>query len=173
MLPTLGDDSLRLRPQQETDLAVLATFLAHPSVRHWFGSDTVDDLRPWPEGARSELDGQPFTIEIDGQVAGWLQVSEEPTPDYRHAGLDIMLGPDFQDRGAGPAALKLAARWMVEELGHHRITIDPSVDNPRAIAAYRKVGFRDVGVMRRYGRNADGTWSDALLMDLLADELSQ
>lgn len=33
------------------------------------------------------------------------------------------------------------------------------------------VGFRPVGVMRRYERGADGDWHDGLLMDLLADEL--
>ena len=34
-----------------------------------------------------------------------------------------------------------------------------------------KLGFRPVGVMRRYQRMTDGRWVDALLMDLLADEL--
>jgi aminoglycoside 6'-N-acetyltransferase len=45
------------------------------------------------------------------------------------------------------------------------------VANTLAIACYRKVGFRDVGVMRRYERDLDGTWHDNLLMDLLAEEL--
>ena len=53
--------------------------------------------------------------------------------------------------------------------GPHRLSIDPAAANARAIAAYAKVGFRPVGVMRRYQRLADGTWVDALLMDLLAD----
>ena len=35
----------------------------------------------------------------------------------------------------------------------------------------RQVGFRDVGVMRRYELGNDGRWRDALLMDLLRDEL--
>ena len=34
------------------------------------------------------------------------------------------------------------------------------------------VGFRPVGVMRRYERGPDGTWHDGMLMDLLADELT-
>ncbi|MEA2437908.1 MAG: hypothetical protein QOF65_2464, partial [Thermoleophilaceae bacterium] len=32
-------------------------------------------------------------------------------------------------------------------------------------------GFRRVGVMRKCERFADGAWHDALLMDLLAEEL--
>jgi aminoglycoside 6'-N-acetyltransferase len=36
---------------------------------------------------------------------------------------------------------------------------------------HERLGFKPVGVMRRYERAADGTWHDSLLMDLLADEL--
>ena len=56
--------------------------------------------------------------------------------------------------------------------GHHRLIIDPAVANERAIATYASLGFKPVGVMRRYERGPDGTWHDGLLMDLLADELS-
>ena len=34
-----------------------------------------------------------------------------------------------------------------------------------------KVGFRPVGVMRRYERGPDGEWHDGLLMELLAEDL--
>jgi aminoglycoside 6'-N-acetyltransferase len=62
--------------------------------------------------------------------------------------------------------------WLAEERGHHRFTIDPSLANERAIKAYKAVGFRPVGVMRQYDRNPDGEWEDALLLDLLAEELT-
>ena len=71
----------------------------------------------------------------------------------------------------GPAALGLAIAWLVGDRGHHRLTIDPACDNARAIAAYNAVGFRPVGVMRRYERGADGSFHDNLLMDLLAEDL--
>jgi aminoglycoside 6'-N-acetyltransferase len=73
--------------------------------------------------------------------------------------------------GPGTEALRLPARHLVEERGHHRLTIDPAVANTRAIRAYEKVGFRPVGVMRQYERGPDGTWHDSLLMDMLASEL--
>ena len=78
---------------------------------------------------------------------------------------------DRQGLGLGPDAIRAAVRWLVDERGHHRITIDPAADNVAAIRAYERVGFRPVGVMRRYERGADGTWHDGLLMELLADEL--
>jgi aminoglycoside 6'-N-acetyltransferase len=61
-------------------------------------------------------------------------------------------------------------RYLLEERGHHRLTIDPAVANERAVRAYERVGFRPVGVMRQYSRSPDGTWHDGLLMDLLASE---
>ena len=74
-------------------------------------------------------------------------------------------------RGVGTDAVRTLARHLIVDHGHHRLTIDPAVDNPAAIRAYEKVGFRPVGVMRQHERGEDGTWHDSLLMDLLADEL--
>jgi len=66
-------------------------------------------------------------------------------------------------------------RWGGDDLvaghGHHRLVIDPAADDVAAIRSYGKVGFRPVGIMRRYERDVDGTWHDNLLMDLLVDEL--
>lgn len=67
--------------------------------------------------------------------------------------------------------MRTLARYLVEEVGHHRLTIDPAADNAAAIRCYSKVGFRPVGVLRKYERGVDGDWHDGLLMDLLAEEL--
>jgi aminoglycoside 6'-N-acetyltransferase len=50
--------------------------------------------------------------------------------------------------------------------------IDPAASNARAIRSYERVGFRPVGVMRRYERGRDGGWRDGLLMDLLPEDLT-
>jgi aminoglycoside 6'-N-acetyltransferase len=95
----------------------------------------------------------------------------EPEPMYRHARIDIFVGHQYQDRGAGTEAVGLLARFLFEQRGHHRITIDPAAANRRAIRCYEKVGFRAVGVMRQYERGGDGHFHDGLLMDLLRSEL--
>ena len=140
--------------------------IARPGVSEWWGPVHGADQ------ARADLrnDGVAFAIEVDGALAGWLGFTEESEPNYRHAGLDIFLAPPFQDQGLGPAALRLAIAWLIGEREHHRLTIDPACDNARAIAAYKAVGFRPVGVMRRYERGADGSFHDNLLMDLLAED---
>jgi len=113
-----------------------------------------------------------LVVEIEGEVAGGIQYDEEENPMYRHAGIDIFLGGRFQDQGAGREAVTLLARFLFEQRGHHRLTIDPAAANDRAIRCYTRVGFRPVGVMRQYERGGDGSFHDGLLMDLLRDELA-
>jgi aminoglycoside 6'-N-acetyltransferase len=61
-------------------------------------------------------------------------------------------------------------RHLIFERGHHRLTIDPAADNLAAIRAYERVGFRRVGIMRKYELGPDGSWHDGLLMDMLAED---
>ena len=111
-----------------------------------------------------------YVIDVDGEVAGIIQCCEESDEDYRSAGIDISLAPSWHGTGVAVDAMRTLAQHLFGQ-GHHRLTIDPAAHNARAIAAYAKVGFRRVGVMRQYERGVDGTWHDGLLMDLLADDL--
>jgi aminoglycoside 6'-N-acetyltransferase len=156
-----------LRPLRGGEVDQLAAVLARPGVREWWGPR--DDPEHEREGLRNG--GRAFAIEVDGALAGWLGYNEELDPDCRHASLDIFLAPEYQGRGLGRVALLLAAGWLFDQRGHHRLTIDPACANTRAIRAYEAVGFRPVGVMRRYERGTEGGWHDNLLLDLLRDEL--
>jgi aminoglycoside 6'-N-acetyltransferase len=167
-LPVLRGDRLTIRPLTDADVEELVEAAADPSIRRWWGyTNDPDSLR---EGFWN--DGTGMAIEADGRLAGWIAFNEENEPDYRHAALDVTLLPAFQGRGLGREALRAIIRWLVDQRGHHRFTIDPSLANERAIRAYQAVGFKPVGVMRSYDRNPDGEWEDALLLDLLAEELS-
>ncbi len=158
-----------LRPPTEADVAPLATIRRHPLLhRYWRGGD--DKVAAVREDM-AEDGSTGFTIELDGRVVGWAQYAEEREPDYRSASIDIYVAADLHGRGIGTDAVRTLARHLVEDRGHHRITIDPAADNAAAIACYRKVGFRAVGILRQAERGNDGTWHDSLMMDLLATEL--
>lgn len=166
--PTLRGERVTLRPTRPGDVDRLLEILREPEVYAWWGSYDADRVR-------SELvepeDEVVYAVEAGGEVIGAVQYYEETEPDYRYAAIDVFLSTPWQGQGLGTEALRLLARHLVEERGHHRLTIDPAVANTRAIRAYEKVGFRPVGVMRQYERGPDGTWHDSLLMDLLASEL--
>ena len=84
----------------------------------------------------------------------------------------LAVRPDRQGEGLGSDAVRALARHLFEVRGHHRVVIDPAAANARAIRSYQRVGFRPVGVMRRYERGPDGGWHDGLLMDLLPEDLT-
>ncbi|MFG1913351.1 GNAT family N-acetyltransferase [Micromonospora sp. NPDC048898] len=161
--------SVTLRPATVADVPAFATIRATPEVRRWWRGG--DDLT---ESVRADLgddDLHVYAIEHDGRVVGAIQWYAEPDPDYRHASLDVFLDPAVRGAGLGVDAIRTLTRHLIDEYGHHRFTIDPAAANSAAIRAYAKVGFRPVGVLRRYERGDDGRWHDGLLMDLLADDL--
>jgi aminoglycoside 6'-N-acetyltransferase len=163
MRPTAG---LRLRVLARADEAELLRIHASPQVVRWWGPPA--DGFPWDEPESTRL-----VIELDGAVAGLIQFWEQTEPRYRHATIDLFLDPSLHGKGIGSAAVRRLARQLIAERGHHRITIDPAVANAAAIRAYEKAGFKRVGVMRDYERDLDGDgWHDALLMELLAGELT-
>jgi aminoglycoside 6'-N-acetyltransferase len=125
------------------------------------------------EGEMEEFvtDEKTLVVEVDGEVVGAVQFDEVEDPMYRSAGIDLYLTTPRHGQGLGSETVRVLARYLIEERGHHRLTIDPAADNAAAIRAYEKVGFRPVGVMRSYERGPDGTFHDGLLMEMLADEL--
>lgn len=169
-LPMLHGERVTLRPLAEGDLARVAGILRHPEVRRWWGDYDEDRLRREYLGA--DADEAAFAILDGDEVAGLVTYWEQDEPDYRHAGMDIGVAADRHGQGFGPDALRTLGRHLLEERGHHRLTIDPAAANTRAIRAYEKVGFRPVGILRLYERSPEGEWRDGLLMELLAHELA-
>ena len=166
-VPTLHGERVLLRPLAERDFERLVEIGAEPEVARWWPGITRADL-----AEKLEADDEvALTVERDGRVAGLIQFHEESEPDFRHAGIDIFLATECHGQGLGADAVRTLARHLVEERGHHRVTIDPAAANERAIRCYERVGFRRVGIMRRYWRDSAGEWQDGLLLDLLAGEL--
>jgi len=164
---TLRGEAVVLVPVGADHVAALHRILATEPERRRWGEEASSPR--WPFDDPSSVR---FAVLAGGAVRGMVQYAEENEPAYRHASIDIFLDPAVHNHGLGRDAVRTLARHLVRDRGHHRITIDPAVDNPTAIRCYAAVGFRPVGVMRRYERDPDGRgWHDALLMDLLAEEL--
>jgi aminoglycoside 6'-N-acetyltransferase len=178
-VPTLEGSLVRLRPVSAADLPALGAILDQPEVARWWRRDEWERV--------DEEDAVTFVIELKaagaiagaggaavaaggGAIAGCIQYSEEDDPDYFSAAVDIFVGTAAQGRGVGPDAMRTLIAWLFGVRGHHRLTVDPATENARAIHVYEKLGFRHVGVLRRYERVEEGVWRDALLMELLAED---
>lgn len=165
----LVGDAVSLVPIAELDddaIARLRSIHGRPEVAAVWGEP--DDRWPDDPGVHGYAVTTP-TADGGEDVVGYLQWDEEADPQYRHAGIDLFVDPDHHGRGLGTDAVRTALAHLVDDRGHHRVVIDPAADNAAAIAAYRKAGFREVGVMRAYERGADGSFHDGLLMEFVAD----
>lgn len=149
----MRDGELSLRGYQPADAEGLRALFVEPEVKRWWPDEDYDRENGW-------------VVEVDGGLAGWVQYEEEPYEWYPSVALDIALRAAMHGRGYGRRALRLAIEHFVER-GHHRFTIDPNVDNERAIRSYAAVGFKPVGILRAHERRPEGGWGDSLLMDLI------
>lgn len=167
--PQLRGQRAVLVPVTAEHVPDLRRILRTPEVRQRWGDEAASAQWPFDDPSATR-----FTIMVDGSVRGMVQYGEEDEPAYRHASIDIFLDPAVHRQGVGRDTILTLARYLVTERDHHRLVIDPAADNEPAIRCYTAVGFRPVGIMRRYERDADGTgWHDGLLMDLLAEDLDQ
>ena len=164
-LPVLQAERLTLRPVTDADLDGLAAIIRSRACRVVGESGEAERLR---EDLR--MDGDAWAIEVDGELAGWLGFTEETEPEYpRSASTSASraLPRPGPRTGRAPHGDPLAR----DERGHHRFTIDPAATTS-ARSRPTRVGFKPVGMLRRYERDPDGQgFHDGLLMDLLIDEL--
>ena len=105
-------------------------------------------------------------------MVGSIQYAEETDPDYRHAGIDLFLTTDVHGQGVGTDAIRTVARYLIDVLGHHRLTIDPvggqRAGDPRLFEG--GIPTRSAScASTSAARTARST--TACFMDLLADEL--
>ncbi|WP_409494370.1 GNAT family N-acetyltransferase [Amycolatopsis sp. cmx-11-12] len=164
----LRGESVVLAPVTEEHVPELRRIVSTVEVKRRWGS--VDDSPTWPFDEPGVVC---FVVLEDTEIRGLVQYGEETDPMYRHASVDIFLDPAAHGRGLGTDTVRTLVRHLVRDRGHHRLVIDPAADNDAAIRCYKAAGFREVGIMRRYERDAEGDgWHDGLLMDLLAEDLA-
>lgn len=137
---TLIDGELSLRPAAAEDLDLLAAWFADPEVYGWWGGVPLsrETVAAKYTGARRPT-VESLIVERSGRPIGYAQFHAE---NKRGGGLDMVLLPEFREQGIGSQAARLLVRHLRERLGWRRITVDPAVDNHRAIRAWEKGGFR-------------------------------
>lgn len=152
-----------LRPARDEHVPRLLHILDDPEVARWWRRSEWERV--------AELGAVTFVIELGDAVVGCIQYTEQTDPDYLSAQVDVFVSSEVHGRGVGSDAMRALIAWLFDVRGHHRVTVDPAAANARAVHVYEKLGFRPVGLLRRYERVGGEEWRDALLMELLDEDL--
>ena len=88
----------------------------------------------------------------------------------RKATLGIFIGEaDYRSKGYGTEAIRLILEYGFKYLNLNNIDLKVFEFNSRAIACYKKCGFKEYG-RRRKCKFLNGNYYDEVFMDILADE---
>jgi RimJ/RimL family protein N-acetyltransferase len=180
--PTLCDDTVALRLAAERDIP--ETLIAHqddPGLARALGL-----TRP-PSGAELGRRAERSAAERAAGRELWLTVLaaggsddcigqidvHEVEPDDGRAAVTIWIAPADRRRGIGSAALALAGRWLIADVGLHRLQILAAPSDPAIQGAALRAGFRAEGVLRGYrpGAGKAGFRTDAEVLALVAADL--
>lgn len=160
---------LRLATPADRD-AVYSIYM-HPDVIPYLGYDAMPAPDFGPIYAELVACGSFYILEREGDVAGFCRITRQPGR-AAHIGTLGTLAVSPRWRGAG------VARELVEQViaiaeaqGMLRLELMLETDNPRALAFYTKLGFKQEGLMRAaYKRSSDAHYIDEIFMaKLLAD----
>jgi RimJ/RimL family protein N-acetyltransferase len=166
-------DGFRLRRATAGDVDFLVALATHEDVQPYMAAvsprdpDSIAEEIRLDEAAPDER-GR-FVIEADGERAG-VMAFELTNRRSRIAWLHgIMIHPDFRGRRLADRAARAFARYLIFELGFHRLELEVYGFNERALRHAERVYVRE-GVKRRAYRR-DDTWVDGVLFGLIREDL--
>lgn len=125
---------------------------------------------------RQKVKNFPCIIQYKDLPVGYIQYYPvENAKDYELENtedtyaIDMFIGePKLWGRGIGSKVLALLIKYILNKFQAQKIIIDPHVDNPRAIRAYEKVGFRKVKLLLKH-ELFEGQKRDCWLMEIRKD----
>ncbi len=90
----------------------------------------------------------------------------------RSAEFGIEIGEiDYRGKGYGSDALQNFLDFMFKHLNLNRIELTTLIDNKKAINLYKKLGFKEIGVIREQSFDSRiGKYRDVMYMDILKKE---
>lgn len=164
----LDGPRIRLRPTTLEDAEALFAvadpqvfaFYVAPQLMNWSLEGFQDYLR-----ARLALPDQISYVAEDRESGAML--GETSFMDIRPAARGLEIGRTWwtvSARGThvNPEAKALMLRHAFEELGALRVTLKADAANAHSIAAMRKLGAIEEGLLRRHGIRKDGTVRDTI-----------
>lgn len=170
-----ADNRIRLAPLDKSHAVQALAWITDPRVNKYMlsGHEPIsleEEERWYDEMAASQTDAV-FEIHLaeDDAFIGHAGLNHIDRK-HRNAELGIMIGSlPHQGQGYGRDTLVAVLRHAFDVLGLHRVGLRCHPENTRGIAAYRAVGFTEVG-HEREAVFIDGEFQAHLVFDILEDE---
>lgn len=162
-----------LREQREEDAAFFSYWFNQPEIMFQCGftdfTDEEKEKKTINVSHRSE-DSIWFTItDTDGKIIGETGLLRM-FPAWHQTDLSIIIpDPEMQDKGYGTEAIHLILDMAFRELDMNRVSIGVVGLNIRALEFYRKIGFKQEGILEQ-GYYYKGEYSDFIMMRILRGE---
>ncbi len=165
---------VELRRAKPPDADFLLELFAGDDVRPFLGPRTAaahDEVLEEIERSLAEPEtfGR-FVVELDGQPAGAVgfHVLSEHN---RIARLEkLAVHPRFRGRRLADEAARLFQRFLLRELGYHRLELEIYAFNERACVHAERAGYVREGRKRR-AYLKDGEWVDSIVYAIVAEDL--
>ncbi|HYY31234.1 MAG TPA: GNAT family protein [Chthoniobacterales bacterium] len=167
---------IRFRHSTEEDYELLQSWWLDPQVMVLQSTNAVSlrsresiiaMFKTWSQISDSGF-GYSIVRKQDNKLIGHIALWGITAKD-RCASLGILIDKSVWGLGYGTEALRMALHYGFSELNLHRIQLEVSASNERAIHSYRKAGFREEG-RRRQSFFRNGRWQDQVQMAILAEE---
>jgi len=170
--------AIRLMRDQLDDYTILAKWLTDPIVLEYYeGRDNPFPLervyqKYAPRVQRLHATVPCFMLDNDKPI-GYLQYYRLSSADCAafelpttagSFGIDLFIGEAARwNRGLGTTYVQLATRYLTGACAARHITVDPHVENLRAIHCYEKCGFQQRKLLPQHEYH-EGAYRDCWLM---------
>ena len=112
--------------------------------------------------------GHQFAIVEEGGLIGSIGMRVN---QFGTGHIGYWCAKEARGRGLTPRALRLVARFGLEELGLGRLELITDPDNVASQRVAEKVGFRREAILRSHLLHPDGRRRDSVMFSLLPGEL--
>ncbi len=165
----MTDSTLALRRATTRDAAEFARLMGDPEVYPGlmqlpFPSDEIWHARLVDNNTPARADHLSLVAERDGRIVGSAGLHPMPQLRRRHVALlGISVASEAQRQGVGTALMKALCDYADGWAQILRIELTVFTDNERAVALYRRFGFRHEGTHRGFALRA-GAYADVHAM---------
>lgn len=173
----LNGEEVIIRALEKEDLPRLLKWRNDPRARRFLFSYlpiSMSEEEEWFAQYLKQEKNKVFIIRLkdEDQSIGYMLLANI---DHKNQNAEIGIHIDeeeYQGKGYGTDAMKTMLRFLFSEMNLHRVYLYVHEYNDRAIRFYKKMGFKNEGVLRD-ATFTEGRFYNVILMSILREDFSE